>query len=106
MEGFILQYRASSPQDILRINTKLLGRVVTVNRNNKDHYYYYRGLLHDVGFYKLSNGCYFVTAINQHLSGLANVKITIADIDIKPQELINGRIFFMQKFEGKRVNNL
>lgn len=106
MDGYIIQYRAETYNDLLKLTNTLLGRVVRVEQKDGIRHYYYKGLLHNIAYYKLSNGCYFITAIDNHITSLDNIKITKAKINIKKKDLITGNKYFQNKYEGIKVNNL
>ena len=58
MNGFFCIYNGEKRID--RANHYLFGRLQRANIKQGKRYYYYPGVLENVGFYKLSNGCYFV----------------------------------------------
>ncbi len=60
IEGTLVTYHSSKRKDITRINYYLFGRVATIKANNKTQKYYYPGILEEVPFKKLTNGCYFI----------------------------------------------
>jgi len=104
MKGFILRYNDNlTPREIIDINNILFGRIVKIYRNGKYHYYYYRGLFHNIAFFKLSNGCYFTQYINNIPN---NINILSANINIKKRELKTAKEYFKEKYTGKKVNNL
>lgn len=59
-EGLLVTYHSSKRKDITRINYYLFGRIATIKANNKIQKYYYPGVLENVPFKKITNGCYFI----------------------------------------------
>ena len=60
IEGSLITYNSSDRKDITKINYYLFGRISTIRKNNFKEQYYYPGLLENIPFKKLTNGCYFI----------------------------------------------
>ena len=58
MKGYLITYKEEEDKrEIVKSNHYLLGKITRV----LGRLYYYPGVLDDVKFLKISNGCYFVT---------------------------------------------
>ena len=105
MKGIIISYgRNLTPRKIIDINNTLFGRVVKVRRKNKDFFYYYRGMFHNVPFYKLANGCYFIA--NYTNISIDDIKYIETLINIKAEDLKTAEEYFIDKYKEQEVINL
>ena len=108
MEGYIISYKNNLlSSEITNINYFLFGKVLT--KYNK--LYYYNGLLADIKYFKLGNGCYFIYTDNIELinnmltnNNLLSFKVIIEDID--NNYLRTAKENKRLKYENKFVKNL
>ncbi len=61
VSGCLVTYNSSKTCDITKTNYYLFGRIATIKKSQGVQKYYYPGILENIPFRKLSNGCYFVT---------------------------------------------
>jgi len=107
MEGILLSYKHNlSRNDITNINYFLFGKVLT----KKAKKYYYPGLLNDVKYVKMGNGCYFIgqpvyTLANVLLNN-DNVIIYTCSLDILDSALLTAREIKSKQYNGVFVKNL
>ena len=109
MDGYILTYTTTNAIDITSINNKLFGRVIKIKRNNNIFLYYYKGILDNILYYKISNGSYFIPINNNNLeilNTIINIRIRTATIELNDSELYTARQYHQRMFDGKMVKNL
>ena len=106
MDGIILTYNTNIPSEITNINNKLFGRVVKIRRNNNLFLYYYDGILHNINYFKLSNGSYFISNRDNLNCDWLKINIYKATISIKQKQLITARQYFRNKYLDQKVRNL
>ena len=96
MKGYIISHKSEEKKDIISNNHYLFGKITSV-RSKK---YYYRGLLHDIMYKKLSGGCYFIT-----IPGFDRERFNCyaVEIDITEGELITARQKWTMFAEGKKI---
>lgn len=109
MKGYIITYNTISAKEMTDLNNNFIGRVVRVKRGNTIFHYYYSGLLDNISYIKLSNGCYFIG--NQYcgrelITNLNHITIWDAELEVKPDELYTAREYFRKKYNNIRVANL
>lgn len=106
MKGIIFTFGDLSPAELVKIHNQFLGRVVKVKRGGLVHHYYYAGILDDMPFLKISNGCYFLpTPDNIEIMSPGKTPLKV-DIDIKESDLKTGAQYFLEKYKDIKVNNL
>ena len=106
MRGIIFTFGDLSPLELVKKHNEFLGRVVKVKRGGRIHHYYYSGILDDMPFLKLSNGCYFLPLPeNVGLITPGDGPI-VAELDIEKRKLKTGAQYFLEKYKGIKVNNL
>ena len=106
MDGIILTYNTNVPAEITAINNQLFGRVVKIRRNNRLFLYYYQGILHEIPYFKLSNGSYFITNESNIDIRQLDINTFKANVDIGKNNLITAQEYFRNKYRNKRVRNL
>ena len=81
MKGLILRYKTKTKGEIVKLNTKLFGKITTIKRKGDYLKYYYPGLLEKKKYFKLANGCYFILSQvpKDSLYELRKAKIDIND---------------------------
>lgn len=107
MEGYIISYENKlSSKQITDINYRLFGKVLTKNTKK----YYYPGLLDNVLYARLGNGCYMIItedqSIIQRLITSAEFKTIKAELYTTNLNLNTARAVKKQKYEGSFVKNL
>ncbi len=109
MDGYLLTYNTNIPLEITNLNNKLFGRVVKVRRNNRLFLYYYSGLFNNIYYYKLTNGCYFITIDNnlyRQLSNIEDIRLITATVSVGQEQLITASNYFRSKYPTETVRNL
>jgi hypothetical protein len=77
MEGYILILSNNDRREITKANFNLFGRISKV----KERYYYYEGVLHNVPYIRLSDGCIFVEK-NIDINKLKGWTVFPADVSL------------------------
>jgi len=106
MKGIIFTFGDLSPSELVKKHNEVLGRVVKVKRGGTTHYYYYAGLLDNIPFLKISNGCYFLPNVDKNELSIPRKYIIEADLEINKKDLKTGAQYFLEKYKGVKVNNL
>lgn len=97
--GHIIVYDTESKSAVTRIYRELMGRIVSI-KNKK---YYYPGLFHDVKFFKIKNGCYYVDG-NVNITSDMPVKFYSATVKIPKDKLMTGYNYWKQLADNKNIN--
>jgi len=102
MNGFLVAFNSSSKKEIVQINHHLFGRIVTTDNGR----YYYCGRLENIPYFKLGNGCYFITSEVDNLNGL--LKLIKGSLDLNASYLITAKEHWKQYSikRGFEVKNL
>lgn len=104
LTGYILTYNTDDYKDMMKINNLLFGRVVRVKRNGRPFNYYYKGLLSDVHYFKMSNGCYFITEELDYNN--LNISLRKATLNLNMDLMTTAVEYFREKYNGEQVKNL
>ena len=88
MDGLVLRYKTKTKGEIVKLNTKLFGKITTIKRNGRSLKYYYPGLLENKKFFKLANGCYFIL---DDLPADSLYELKKANMDINEDETKTAR---------------
>ena len=107
MEGYIITYKANlTSKTITDINYFLFGKVLS--KNNKK--YYYPGLLDDILYNRLGNGCYFIITedvdVIEQLEEHNDFFTLKAVVDNKLLIALSARNIKKEKYKGIFVKNL
>ena len=105
MEGFVLRYNTKTKGQIVKLNTKLFGKITTIKRNGEHLKYYYPGLLENKKFLKLANGCYFILSKTPEDS-LYELKKAKIDIDENETKTARERWEEVIKKQRIKIRNL
>lgn len=107
MNGVIITYNVKDSAKITKLNNFLFGKVTKVVRGNTTHYYYYKGLLDNVKYFRLSSGCYFINIVDTSMFLGTSVHILPTNgLTLKKEELTTARQYFADKYSDVKVNNL
>ena len=110
MKGNIITYAEGiTKREIVDNNNTIFGKVIKSHQTGKFTYYYYPGILHEVRYSKLANGCYFIpesAAIHLIAQQCTNIQIINAQIFIGQEKLFTASEHFRNKFENRTVVNL
>ena len=108
MEGYIISYKRNLfSSEITTINYFLFGKVLS----KKGKLYYYDGVLADIQYFRLGNGCYFIYTNNIELintiltnNNLMSFKTVIEGL--KDEHLKTAKEIKRLKYDGEFVKNL
>lgn len=111
--GFLVTYGSSNRRDITQINHLLFGRVVTIQKENRRERYYYPGMLEQLGFKKVTNGCYFIKERPQfpedgedsrYTKTLVLINFIPAIVEFPDDAFLTGRQYWEDKIKGNVHN--
>ena len=92
MKGYLLIFNKKSGKDSVKLNHKLMGRIISVPRNGTTTRYYKSGALDVIPHKRLINGCYFSKGdISFNDDGLVKLK---ADVQVYDGDLKTARGFW------------
>ena len=101
MKGYLLIYKTGSNKDTVKLNHKLMGRIISVPRNGNTTRYYRTGALDKVPHVRLANGCYFSKGeINLDSNNLVRMK---ADVQVYDKDLNTARGFWKNHARKKKL---
>ena len=97
MLGYLITYKTKSRSDIVKINHYLFGKIVNVNKKK----YFYPGLLDNIMFMKINNGCYFITIkMNDNEDKFVVYNV---DLNIDNSQLYNARTKWLKHVKQKQL---
>ena len=98
MEGYILVYSGSKQ---VQTNNALFGKITTIKRGGYSNKYFYKGLLDNIKYIKLSKGCYFLTEKVDESTEYKQIPCTL-DIDI--DKLNTAREYWKKFIDNNEIN--
>jgi hypothetical protein len=89
MKGYLLLFKAKPGKDAIRLNHRLLGRIISVCNKGITTRYYRAGALDNISFRRIANGCYFIKGNIPH-DEVDLIKLKV-DLEIYDKDLKTGR---------------
>jgi len=107
MNGYLLHYKPVDSISRVTLNHVLFGRLAYRTYHGKKYAYYSPGMLHDIMFYRISNGNIFVLDIDkintEELRIFGDIFVTPHTIDINIEDMETGEYHWKMISEKKRL---
>ena len=85
--GLLIVYDVGDKSSIISLHRNLFGRIASLKDKRK---YYYPGILHDINYFKIKDGCYYIDKDIQ-LSDDVPVRTYRCNLDIDLDKFETGK---------------
>lgn len=96
--GLLIVYNSSSRAETTALHRLLFGRIVSMGKSRK---YYYPGILEDIKYFKINDGCYYIV---EPITGLSEINIESypCSMDIDESKLCTAKEHWTKHKEEKK----